>query len=139
MHTIAIRCKPDAAGSGVASTITMCRLKASLQVPCFNSCGVKFRKQVVSQYRSLQVLYVAGNQLKRLPEDLVQSTGLQGLKVSYNSLEHLPPDWGAMVALTALLLRGNRLDDVPVSVAKLPSLRIVRLEGNPLQVRPLDD
>ncbi|UJR36924.1 hypothetical protein I4U23_029636 [Adineta vaga] len=90
------------------------------------------------EFPSLQYLYLEGNQLKQLPNDLfVRLCNLKWLDLRHNKLTSIPHEGlGAHSSLQYLLLSGNFLRTLPHELGKVKTLSALNLDGNPLNHPP---
>ncbi|CAF1277997.1 unnamed protein product [Adineta ricciae] len=86
-------------------------------------------------FSSLQYLYLEGNQLKQLPNDLfLRLSDLKWLDLRHNQLTSIPHEGLAShSSLQYLLLSGNNLRTLPHELGKVKTLSALNLDGNPLQ------
>ena len=84
----------------------------------------------------LQELCVAGNRLRRLPEQLCSVTSLEVLDVGRNKIGTLPSSLGQLANLRHLNAAENRLRVVPEEIGALQHLEVLALEGNRLREIP---
>ncbi|CAF1211085.1 unnamed protein product [Adineta steineri] len=104
-------------------------------------------KKTISQFPtlllyfpSLQYLYLEGNQLKKLPDDLfLQLPYLKWLDLRNNQITELPTDGLAKyTSLKSLLLGGNLIRTLPYELGTIKSLSSLNLDGNPLVDPPAE-
>ena len=86
--------------------------------------------------RSLEVLSLANNKLRELPDTLVSLCNLKDLNLLNNRLEHLPEKIGLMSALIKLEVANNCLLHLPSTFAALTKLDRIVLEHNHLTLLP---
>ena len=84
----------------------------------------------------LQELCIAGNRLRRLPEQLCSVTSLEVLDVGRNKIGTLPGSLGQLANLRHLNAAENRLRVVPEEIGALQRLEVLALEGNRLRKIP---
>lgn len=82
--------------------------------------------------KSLQWLYVRGNQLLTLPVTLGALTNLRGLNAAENRLNELPSSMGLLVELIDCNLSYNNLTYLPVELGACVNLKSLYLIGNPM-------
>ncbi|CAF3384527.1 unnamed protein product [Rotaria socialis] len=85
-------------------------------------------------FTSLQYLYLEGNQLTELPDDVfIRLSNLKWLDLRNNKLTLIPSRGLAKhQALQYLLLSGNHLRTLPCELGKMKQLTALNLDGNPL-------
>lgn len=86
----------------------------------------------------LQEVYLHGNLLTRLPEELGQLEELEKLSVSGNRLTELPKSLSHLVSLKELTAAGNMLEEVPETLSALgqsPFRTTDKMLGTILQAR----
>ena len=82
----------------------------------------------------LEILYLGGNQLKTLPDEISQLRSLTSLNLSNNLLTVLPNNLARLRNIKTLALHGNNLTHLPVELVKL-NLYELSLRNNPLVSR----
>jgi hypothetical protein len=87
----------------------------------------------------VQVLYLGGNQLRFLPDEIGELRRLESLNVSDNQLSTVPQTLSRLRRLKSLYLHGNVLRTLPVEIVKLKRLAELSLRGNPLVVKFVTD
>uniref|UniRef100_A0A8C7S455 Disease resistance R13L4/SHOC-2-like LRR domain-containing protein n=1 Tax=Oncorhynchus mykiss TaxID=8022 RepID=A0A8C7S455_ONCMY len=125
--------------------IVMCRCQLTLHLmwdrveemlasgdPVLDLSYKKFRRLpgVVCGLRHLEKLYVCGNSLRTLPENIVQLKGLRILALDFNKMEDVPLAICQLRNLTRLYLGSNRLISLPPELRNLQSLRCLWMESN---------
>ncbi|CAF0802444.1 unnamed protein product [Didymodactylos carnosus] len=92
------------------------------------------------EFNTLQYLYLEGNELKTLPENLfVQLVALKWLDLRNNHLHNVPhKGLEKHTALRYLLLGGNMIRILPSELGKVKTLSALNLDGNPLEFPPWD-
>ncbi|XP_067931785.1 leucine-rich repeat-containing protein 47-like [Watersipora subatra] len=86
---------------------------------------------------NLHDLFVTGNKLSCLPDDLCGLQHLATVQADHNQISSLPSDIGKMHMLKALHLAKNELTDLPPALVCLDKLRILDLRGNKFSDRRL--
>ncbi|CAF3551128.1 unnamed protein product [Rotaria sp. Silwood1] len=91
-------------------------------------------------FTTLQYLYLEGNQLVQLPNDLfTRLKNLKWLDLRNNQLTSIPSDDLAKHNfLQYLLLSGNHLQTLPCELGKVKTLSALNLDGNPLIHPPFE-
>ncbi|KHN84421.1 CCR4-NOT transcription complex subunit 6-like [Toxocara canis] len=84
------------------------------------------------QMTSLTALFLNGNALTRIPNEISQLVNLTMLDLSFNKLRSLPAELGDMISLCHLYLNSNLLRVLPYELGKLFRLQTLGLQGNPL-------
>ncbi|MCB0847741.1 MAG: leucine-rich repeat domain-containing protein, partial [Bacteroidetes bacterium] len=87
----------------------------------------------------LQSLNLNHNQLKQLPEDILQLRQLQSLSLRYNGLDQLPESFGQLQQLKSLDLGYNNFSQLPDFIEKLTNLEKLYLENIPISETELRD
>ncbi|CAF0833635.1 unnamed protein product [Didymodactylos carnosus] len=102
---------------------------------CINEFPSKLLK-----FDTLEYLYLEGNELKTLPENIfVQLVVLKWLDLRNNHLHNVPnKGLEKHMALRYLLLGGNLIKTLPSELGKVKTLSALNLDGNPLEFPPLD-
>ena len=88
----------------------------------------------MSPCTGLQGLWVHGNLLSSLPDNLGQLTSLRTLQLVGNRLQALPESISALTQLTDLGLAGNQLTAAPAVLGKLSELAA---NGGPRSIQAL--
>ncbi|EIM91701.1 uncharacterized protein STEHIDRAFT_126706 [Stereum hirsutum FP-91666 SS1] len=81
-------------------------------------------------------LFLAQNQIVRLPRELFDLTNLTVLSIRNNLIERIPPQICQLVALRELNISSNRLRFLPAEMASMPSLQNLSITGNPWLPEP---
>ncbi|KAG7694423.1 hypothetical protein KL933_003756 [Ogataea haglerorum] len=81
-------------------------------------------------YGFLRRLYLNGNNLRKVPEAILQLKSLRVLDLSFNMLRELPGELGMLFNLKYLYLFGNDLKEVPYQFGNLYQLEFLGVEGN---------
>uniref|UniRef100_A0A915C2Z7 poly(A)-specific ribonuclease n=1 Tax=Parascaris univalens TaxID=6257 RepID=A0A915C2Z7_PARUN len=84
------------------------------------------------QMTSLTALFLNGNALTRIPNEISHLVNLTMLDLSFNKLRSLPAELGDMISLCHLYLNSNLLRVLPYELGKLFRLQTLGLQGNPL-------
>eukprot|EP00002_Diphylleia_rotans_P035332 TRINITY_DN7696_c0_g1_i7.p1 TRINITY_DN7696_c0_g1~~TRINITY_DN7696_c0_g1_i7.p1 ORF type:complete len:597 (-),score=94.40 TRINITY_DN7696_c0_g1_i7:1683-3473(-) len=96
-------------------------------------------QDLLSTFRSLEVIDVSFNQLKEIKMDIFALPNLRSLYAQGNMIEVLPDCWDGC-RLAVIDLRDNLLSSLPHGIFQVRSLIACRLSGNPLakaSVEPL--
>ncbi|GCB68687.1 hypothetical protein scyTo_0008261 [Scyliorhinus torazame] len=89
--------------------------------------------------RCIQHLYLEGNQLQELPDELFDHLPqLVWLDLRKNRLQKLPAKIGNHRCLRTLLLETNPLRELPIELGNVLSLKALNLRNCPLEFPPLD-
>lgn len=95
----------------------------------------KIGKNVFSKLKNLQKLYLSGNYLTSVPENLPAS--LTDLRISNNKITKLSDNtFKGMVDLSHLHIQGNEIKEVGTAFKGLESLHILDLSRNSLEKLP---
>lgn len=100
-------------------------------------CGLKILPKSIGNLKSLQILYLQGNDLVKIPESIGNLTQLSELNLSYNEIKTLPKSIGNLISIQTFKLKGNQLEFLPDSVGNLKSLKILDVSRNQLITLPL--
>ncbi|XP_077864205.1 uncharacterized protein LOC144349524, partial [Saccoglossus kowalevskii] len=118
------------------------------------NCGLsKFPSEVFDESRrNVEVIYLQGNNISEIPENISCLRHLKELWLSYNNLRTIPDNIGNLSQLEDLTLDGNPLIDLPVSLRRLKNLEYftcdvidgileqdVRISDNKTEIRKLFD
>uniref|UniRef100_UPI00358F75B4 leucine-rich repeat-containing protein 10B-like n=1 Tax=Myxine glutinosa TaxID=7769 RepID=UPI00358F75B4 len=95
-----------------------------------SSRGLRHPPPPLFAFTHLLKLYLSGNRLRTLPEELSQLQCLRILALDSNKLEELPPPVCALRELCRLYLGSNRLQTLPRDLHKLENLKALWLENN---------
>ncbi|KAJ8002475.1 hypothetical protein DPEC_G00159300 [Dallia pectoralis] len=92
----------------------------------------KFRRLpgVICGLNHLEKLYVCGNSLRTVPENIVKLKGLRILALDFNKIEDVPLAICELRNLTRLYLGSNRLVSFPPELRNLQNLRCLWMESN---------
>ncbi|XP_055334048.1 leucine-rich repeat-containing protein 58-like [Paramacrobiotus metropolitanus] len=97
------------------------------------SCELEEIPEILTNTPSkLEVLYLGGNRLSSVPEEIGYLDNLQALHLNGNELEALPPSIANLSQLKSLSLHQNRLSALPSEIIRLDNLRELSLRENPL-------
>ena len=75
-------------------------------------------------------LYLGGQGLTSVPQDVFQKQDLEFLYLSDNDLTSLPPEIGKLKNLTELYLSGNDLTSLPPEIGQLKNLTVMSFYNN---------
>ena len=89
-----------------------------------------------SCYGCLEELYLNGNELTSLPDELLLCTKLRVLNVIANKLSILPKNFGNLLNLQEFHADENALTELPDSFECLARLRVAELSNNKLRELP---
>uniref|UniRef100_A0A8C4VJV7 Leucine rich repeat containing 1 n=1 Tax=Gopherus evgoodei TaxID=1825980 RepID=A0A8C4VJV7_9SAUR len=81
---------------------------------------------------SLKDLWLDGNQLAEIPQEIGNMKNLLCLDVSENKLERLPEEISGLTSLTDLLVSQNLLEVLPDGIGNLKKLSILKVDQNKL-------
>jgi internalin A len=85
----------------------------------------------LGQLTNLTKLYLHGNQITTLPQELGQLTNLTELDLHENQITTLPQELGQLTNLTELDLYENQITTLPQELGQLTNLTTLFLHGNP--------
>lgn len=96
--------------------------------------------EIAQALPSLQQLWLHGNQLRQLPEELGELHSLAILELHHNRLLELPQSVGKLQKLNWFFAHGNELTDVHIikTLNTLPRLKIVGLGCNKIPLQQID-
>eukprot|EP00435_Cladocopium_sp_Y103_P045304 s161_g13.t1 len=96
--------------------------------------------EIAQALPSLQQLWLHGNQLRHLPEELGELHSLAILELHHNQLLELPRTMGKLQKLNWFFAHGNELTDVHIikTLNTLPRLKIVGLGCNKIPLQQID-
>lgn len=83
----------------------------------------------------LQHLYLGGNKLTRVPEEIGSLARLQSLALCDNQIMELPDAVASLSQLKSLQLHSNQLQTLPRALLELDSIMSLSLRKNPLVAR----
>lgn len=84
----------------------------------------------------LESLFLHGNQLSELPDEIGRLPELRLLQISYNRLERLPESISGLRELRILKAYGNRLRELPEAIGRLRRLNELHAGWNPITRLP---
>ncbi|KAL9983586.1 hypothetical protein ACROYT_G005781 [Oculina patagonica] len=91
----------------------------------------------VLNLQQLEFLYLEGNAISSLPEELFDCLpNLRWLDLRNNRITEIPPIIGKHRNLRNLLLEGNTIESLPLELGLLKSLSGLNLSNNPLEFPP---
>ncbi|NGX63964.1 MAG: hypothetical protein KR126chlam6_01387, partial [Candidatus Anoxychlamydiales bacterium] len=102
----------------------------SLQLSDLN---IHYLHYAIGHLVDLKILFLAWNNLKKLPESFFELTKLRELNLSENHLKTLPRSINRLVSLKKISLRCNDLEELPDTIGDLKELRDLYVTGNPLK------
>ncbi|OQV23940.1 CCR4-NOT transcription complex subunit 6-like [Hypsibius exemplaris] len=94
--------------------------------------GVRNMSRSLFAMNHLGALYMANNQISRIPAGIASLKNLTILDLSSNRLRVLPPEVGVLMQLRHLYLQQNLLRTLPFELGRLYKLSTLALDGNPL-------
>ncbi|XP_055352080.1 CCR4-NOT transcription complex subunit 6-like-B [Paramacrobiotus metropolitanus] len=94
--------------------------------------GVRNMSANLCAMSHLGALYMANNQISRIPPNIVNLKNLTILDLSGNRLRIIPPELGLLMQLRHLYLQQNFLRTLPFELGRLYKLSTLALDGNPL-------
>ncbi|CAF1486316.1 unnamed protein product [Rotaria sordida] len=96
--------------------------------------------QTLLEFPSLQYLYLEGNEITQLPDDLfLRLPNLKWIDLRNNKITQIPSlGLDKNHSLRYLLLSGNLIRTLPVQLGKVKGLSALNLDGNPLVHPPLE-
>uniref|UniRef100_A0ABM0MTG9 Uncharacterized protein LOC102805103 n=1 Tax=Saccoglossus kowalevskii TaxID=10224 RepID=A0ABM0MTG9_SACKO len=119
-----------------------------------HNCGLsKFPSEVFDESRrNIVVIFMHGNNISEIPENISCLRHLKGLELNNNNLSTIPDNIGNLSQLEVLYLDRNPLIDLPVSLRRLKNLKTftcdvidgileqdVRIGGDKTKIRKLFD
>jgi Leucine-rich repeat (LRR) protein len=91
----------------------------------------------VLKVAALQRLYIGGNFIRALPDNISALKSLRELVAPDNYIVELPHSLVSLTALERLTLSNNRIRIVPSNYGHITSLTSLELIGNPLESPPM--
>lgn len=85
-----------------------------------------------SKLKSLEIVGLAQNQLRKFPLVFLRMKNLRVLDISSNGIKELPEELDNLSRLEILVLRDNKLNNISNSILKLKKLKVLDLAGNPI-------
>jgi len=96
----------------------------------------KLSQLTILKFGDSKRMFWGGNQLKNIPDFIVNLSNLLWLDLSYNSLNYLPDCITKLSKLNRLSLRNNQLTNIPDSICNLSELAELDLRDNQLENVP---
>jgi hypothetical protein len=90
----------------------------------------------ISKMKNLEILYIADNYLRDLPQNTKFPASLKELYMQGNVFTVLPESIGELRELTVLNLKKNNLETLPASFGNLKKLKQLEIEDNSLTSLP---
>lgn len=81
---------------------------------------------------------ISGNELQKIPENILQQKQLTYLDLRDNKLTILPHEIGELTNLSCLILYSNQLTNLPHEIGKLTNLTLLGLDVNKLSSLPAE-
>ncbi|XP_068709488.1 leucine-rich repeat-containing protein 27-like isoform X3 [Montipora foliosa] len=126
----------DAADDAVEQLINTASALGSTSIDLNKKRLTQIPLQVLT-LRQLEFLYLEGNSISSLPEDLFDCLpNLRWLDLRNNRISQIPHIIGNHRNLRNLLLEGNAIESLPLELGLLKSLSGLNLSGNPLEFPP---
>ncbi|XP_076161636.1 PH domain leucine-rich repeat protein phosphatase [Ptiloglossa arizonensis] len=88
------------------------------------------------RFPKLHILHMEGNELKKIPRELLELRRLTYLNLSDNKIEKISTDISQLINLKELILDRNGIKDLPHEIGELKNLRNISLAGNCLNSLP---
>jgi Leucine-rich repeat (LRR) protein len=109
----------------------------SRTITCIDVSSNKIRGSLPSEFffrcRNLEIVNVAVNQIRDLPETLGFCEALRVLDIGSNQIQELPIGCRMLTRLHTLSIENNSFSSLPPLLAMLPSLNALLISGNPLK------
>ena len=106
-----------------------------IRITSYNVCYTKLlRPYVIMMTRSMDELYLDGNQISEFPSLLGNWSYLDKLDLSNNKLTSLPGNIYELQRLRYLNLSNNRLMELPKEISLMDKLDVLDLRNNPLPI-----
>ena len=86
---------------------------------------------------NIGILYLAGNNLKYIPDSIGMLKNLKYLDLGENNLESIPDSIGMLKNLEYLYLWNNNLKTLPSTIDELKNLKDLKIRYNPIKSFPL--
>lgn len=83
----------------------------------------------------LEYLYIGGNKLTYIPDELGKLHRLKMLNLCDNKINNIPKELVNLHQLESLSLHNNNLTVLPIAIVKLKNLHEISVRGNPLVIR----
>lgn len=94
-------------------------------------------KNIFIQFPNLKLLYLEGNKLDEIPEELFTNLkSLQWLDVRNNQIKFLPLTIKGHLNLETILIQRNKLEKLPIELGTLLNLKNLQASHNPLLYPP---
>ncbi|XP_011157897.1 leucine-rich repeat-containing protein 28 isoform X2 [Solenopsis invicta] len=90
----------------------------------------------ITELFNLTNLYIYGNRIEWLPEELGGMSQLTVLDLSANKLKLIPTCIGNLINLKSLFLNDNFIERLPIDLSKLNNLEILSVSGNQIFALP---
>ncbi|MFX1599214.1 MAG: leucine-rich repeat domain-containing protein [Promethearchaeota archaeon] len=100
------------------------------------SCGLQTIPKEIEIFTSLKKIFVRGNNLNTITEELFSLPSLEILDLSENQLTELPKSINLLSSLKELHLESNQLNCLPETIGSLSSLEILDISENKIRSVP---
>ena len=104
---------------------------------CLNNLKLKELPEIITQFKSLEILDISVNSLENIPIWIDGFKKLKELKVDNNNLKKFPQSIGNLSLLEKLVAFNNELIELPDSIGNLLSLKVLDLRNNNLKSLPI--
>jgi len=105
-------------------------LKDTLQTLYVHGNALTSLPEDIDQFKHLQVLYVNGNKITKLPAALFKLTDLRELHFGMNPLTEIPAEIGNLTNLRTLSLSYLDIEKLPDSICALTNLKNLHIHNN---------